>query len=459
MRFRSRMPGAGLALTIVATLVLAACGEQPAAPAANSAGQNSSSNQPANLVFFNARGAEPVEQALIKKYMALHPNVQIQYLASTSLSGPSDTDAIANLVFNIQAKHVIDIAKVETTRTPFDLYAANAIQSLSKIGGDKVKQQLAGLDNNVYGSFAGNVWALPYEYDPFGYIYNNSMFKEAGISSPPTTWDEWRTDNTKLKEKFPNSWPICNPLDNLAKTQPLVWGAGGTFWNKDVLFTKATFDNPGVINTYSFMQEWAEKGWVNTSEINGTTALQFPISRKCAAMDFSASQALLLKVNDPNTDYRVAPYPVEKKGNKGWNYAGGSALVIPSTSKYPKAALDFIMWLTSQEGQSLKYGLNPGLSLAQTDIFNEALPANKTVSAKLAKKPEWKQALATSNVPVRISGLSPVFSKSYQLLADMQDRILLKKTNVRTELATTQQQVQALIDQSRQLNADLYKGS
>ena len=449
-------------MTVVATLVLAACGEQPAGPASNSggqAGQSSSSNQPANLVFFNARGADPVEQALIKKYEALHPNVQIQYLASTALGGASDTDAIANLVFNIQAKHVIDIAKVETTRTPFDLYAANAIQSLSKIGGDKVKQQLAGLDNNVYGSFAGNAWALPYEYDPFGYIYNNTMFKDAGISGPPKTWDEMRTDNTKLKAKFPNSWPICNPLDNLAKTQPYVWGAGGTYWNKDVLFTKATFDNPGVIDTYTFMQEWAEKGWLNTSEMTTNNALQFPISRKCAAMDFSAGQALLLKVNDPNTDWRVAPYPLQKKSNKPYNYAGGSALVIPSTSKYPKAALDFIMWLTSQEGQSLKYGLNPGLNLAQQDIFNEALPANKVVSAKLSKKPEWKQALATSNVPVRISGLSPVFSKSYQLLADMQDRILLKKTNVRTELSSTQQQVQTLIDQSKQQNADLYKGS
>ena len=39
----------------------------------------------------------------------------------------------------------------------------------------------------------------------------------------------------------------------------------------------------------------------------------------------------------------------------------------------------------------------------------------------------------------------------------MQERIILKRTNVTQELTATQQQVQQLIDQSMQTNADLYK--
>jgi hypothetical protein len=39
----------------------------------------------------------------------------------------------------------------------------------------------------------------------------------------------------------------------------------------------------------------------------------------------------------------------------------------------------------------------------------------------------------------------------------MQERILLKHTNVDQELASTEQQVQRLLDQSSQQNPQLYK--
>ena len=73
----------------------------------------------------------------------------------------------------------------------------------------------------------------------------------------------------------------------------------------------------------------------------------------------SCNLAATLKTNDPATDWRVAPIPVQQASDKPYNYAGGSALVIPSTSKYPKEALDFILWLTSREGQALKFGSLP----------------------------------------------------------------------------------------------------
>jgi multiple sugar transport system substrate-binding protein len=451
MSIRSKGLGTWLCGLALAALAVAACG------GGGTSGTTQQSTQPVKLVFFNARMAEPVEQALVKKYEALHPNVTIQYLSTTAMSGPSDTDQIANLIFNIQAKTVVDVAKVEISRTPLDLMGAKADLDLSKINGDTAQQGIKDLLNTNYVTFDKGIWALPYEYDPFGYVYNASLFKEAGISSPPKTWDEMRQVNRTIQAKFPNTWPICTPIQNLSKIQPYVWNAGGRYWDRDVLPTRADFQNPGIVSAYTFAQEWASSGWMNTSDTNATNSIQWMVSRKCAAMNYSASLAVTLKVNDPATDWRVAPIPVQQASNKAYNYAGGSALVIPSTSKYPKEALDFIVWLTSKEGQSLKYGEDPGLGLAKTDIFNEALPANKQVVQQLSGKADWKQALATSNVPTKPSGVTPVYSKAYQVLADMQQRIILKRANVNSELAGAQQQVQALIDQSVQSNPDLYK--
>ena len=106
---------------------------QGGAPAAGQAGAGAAaSGEKVHIVYFNARGAEVAERDLVERYMQDHPNVDIEYLSTTSLGGPSDTDAIANLIFNIQAKKVIDVAKIEVSRTPLDLMASNSIQDLGR---------------------------------------------------------------------------------------------------------------------------------------------------------------------------------------------------------------------------------------------------------------------------------------------------------------------------------------
>jgi ABC-type glycerol-3-phosphate transport system substrate-binding protein len=174
-------------------------------------------------------------------------------------------------------------------------------------------------------------------------------------------------------------------------------------------------------------------------------------------MDLSADLALGLQLNDPSTDWRVAPTPTRTTRNKPINFAGGSTLVIPSTAKHPKEALAFILWLTSQQGQRLKYGLDNSLGLSKQDLYTGAVPANRAVAQVLRKDPNWKQALATVEVPTRTDGPSPVFSKAYQVLADMQARIILKNTNVMAELKAAQRQVQKLLDQGIKANPELYK--
>src|SRR3954454_341556 len=233
-----------------------------------------------------------------------------------------------------------------------------------------VKTQLATLQNDNLVQIKNGVWALPYEYDPFGYVYNADMFGEAGLDPdrPPQTWDELRADATAIKTKFPDSWPICHPLKNMSKIQPYVWGAGGTYWDRDVLPTKADLLNPGAVAAYSFIQEWAQKGWINTEELTNDNTLQFMISRQCAGIDLSSNLVMTLRLNDPSTDGRAAPTPAMDPSHKPLNFAGGSALVIPSTSRHPQEALDFMLWLTSEGTQRLKYGLDKGLGVSRDDI-------------------------------------------------------------------------------------------
>ncbi len=456
-----------IALSTVAVLV-AGCGTgassytapgQTAPPAAAPGAAAGASGAKVHLVFFNARGAEVAERKLVERYMKDHPDIDIEYLSTTSMSGPSDTDAIANLIFNIQAKRVVDIAKIEVSRTPLDLMAANAEQELSAIGGDAVKTRAQALLNGNYVLVNNGIWALPYEYDPFGYIYNASLFKDAGLNpdQPPQTWAALRTTNEAIKTKFPTSWPMCHPIKNTAKTLPYIWNAGGDVWDRSILPTKALFTTPIVADTYKFLGEWAQKQWMNTDELTGDNTLQLMISRKCAAINTSSNLILGLQNNDPKTDWRVAPPPSKEAGGQApVTFGGGSALAVPSTAAHPKEAMDYIMWLTSDDGQKLKWGVTKDLALTNDDIYAQANPVSKTVSEALQNEDaKWKGAILT--IPSRPAGVSPAYSKIYDILAAMQERIIRSNANVDEELATAQKQAQDLLDQSITSYPQLYK--
>ena len=68
-------------------------------------------------------------------------------------------------------------------------------------------------------------------------------------------------------------------------------------------------------------------------------------------------------------------------------------------------------------------------------------------------------ACAQTSIPSKPAGPSPAFSKIYDILAAMQERVIRSNANVDEELATAQKQSQDLLDQAITSYPDLYKGS
>jgi len=94
----------GLAL-LATTLLLCACAGANPGATANKAGQGARTDDgKIILTYFNARGAEAADRALLDRYMELNPNVDVEYLSTVALGGASDTDAIANLTFRYRPR-------------------------------------------------------------------------------------------------------------------------------------------------------------------------------------------------------------------------------------------------------------------------------------------------------------------------------------------------------------------
>ena len=59
----------------------------------------------------------------------------------------------------------------------------------------------------------------------------------------------------------------------------------------------------------------------------------------------------------------------------------------------------------------------------------------------------------------RAAGISPAYSKIYDILAQMQERIIRSNADVDEELKAAQAQAQPLLDQSISQYPDLYKNA
>ena len=47
----------------------------------------------------------------------------------------------------------------------------------------------------------GKQYGIPFDLGLVGFWYNTKQFTEAGITTPPATWDEFLADVQKLKDK------------------------------------------------------------------------------------------------------------------------------------------------------------------------------------------------------------------------------------------------------------------
>jgi len=90
-------------------------------------------------------------------------------------------------------------------------------------------------------------------------------------------------------------------------------------------------------------------------------------------------------------------------------------------------------------------------------VANQATPANRVVATDpgLNEDPMWKGVL--NPVPPRTPGLSPVYSQVYQVLGDMQERVVRTNNDLDTELSTAQAKAQTLLDDNIARMPELYQ--
>jgi multiple sugar transport system substrate-binding protein len=345
----------------VCSLAFAACGGD------DSSSDNSSSGKVEGEISLLAPeysdNTEGFWRDLITKFESANPGakVKLQMVSWTDIN-----QKITTLVSTNQAPDVLNL----------DAYANFAGDDLLLKADDVLspKTQDDFIDKFAEnGKYDGTQYGIPFVGSVRGLFYNKDMFKQAGIQSPPKTWDELRADAMKLKAKGDVGYGMpLGPEEAQAEFSLFMWGNGGDWVDGDTW----TITKQQNVQALDFMNELANQDKVtqpNPGTTNRTDLWKVFGAGKIGMVMGSNFYPVLLKAQNPKLDYGVAPVPVNGSNPPVTLGVEDYLMAFKSTKHQPvvKAFLDFVF-------QQQNYG-----KFINTEGF---LPVTKSVSDAVASK-------------------------------------------------------------------------
>jgi multiple sugar transport system substrate-binding protein len=222
--------------------------------------------------------------------------------------------------------------------------------------------------------YQNQIYALPLSIDTLALFYNRSLFNQAGIVLPPTTWEE-----------FENLIPRLVKQDESKKIIQAAAAIGGSQKNieraSDILALLMLQKNSAVtqvdwagIEALSFYTKFA-----NAANPLYTWSSLLPkafnlFTQEKVAMIFEyASAVSLLKNQNPFLNFVVSPAPQFSQSQKAVAYPRYFGYAVAKKSRYPWLAWDFVINLTTKPANAKAYLEQAGLPPALNILINEKL--------------------------------------------------------------------------------------
>ena len=342
MRHVTKLTIISFVLMLMASL--AACGGVPGSSGSGSSTSSSgSASGPANLTFWSW---VPGVDKSVAEFNSSHPNIHVTW------QNPGASTALYNKLYTaIKANNEPDLAQVEYEYLP-TFETTGSLVDLSQYGANSVKSQYVPWTWSQV-SLQNAVYAIPQDSGPMAMYYRSDLFKKYNIAVP-TTWAQYADAAAKLHAADPNDYITdFNPKQS-AQFAGLVWQAGGHLFGINGQSWKVSINSPQAQQVASYWQDLINKKLVKT-EPDFANGWYHDLQTGAVATWISAVWgASTISSNAPQSSgkWAVAPIPQWQAGQNVSGNWGGSTDVVFKSSKYPKQAAEFDMWLNSNQ-QSL----------------------------------------------------------------------------------------------------------
>ena len=223
---------------------------------------------------------------------------------------------------------------------------------------DKINTNIFPAATRAYTQYKGTRCALPLLADAYGFYYNRKLFKAAGLTRPPTTFDELSAYAKKLTtRKADGSLDVVgfNPFigfyqNSIGAYQPLVGAkyfdaAGKSSLAKDPAWQRLLRWQKSLVDYYGHQKlvKWqtgAGDEWSSPHAFG---------REKLAMMIDGEWRVAFLAADHGKVQYGTAPMPVDasKKSLYGAGYINGTIIGIPKNGDNREEAWKLVKYLTT----------------------------------------------------------------------------------------------------------------
>ena len=348
-----KTPAAAIAaLGLGVVLAAAAC----SSGGSSNGGNSPSSTSPVTLTFWTNATPGPgltFFQNSIKSFDAAHPGVTIKMQAI------QNEDYDGKLQTALASNSAPDIFFQRGGGKMLAMVNANQVAPLTLTAADQADVSAAALAGETLN---GKIYAIPMDQQPEGFYYSKDLFKQAGITSTPTTIPELEADVAKLKAinvapiavGAKDAWPAAHWYYNFALrecSQAVMNTAGTSLKFTDPCWTKAGNDLAAFLKINPF-----QTGFLTTAAQVGAGSSAGLVANHKAGMELMGAWdpgtiASLTPNQKPLPDLGWFPFPAVPGG------AGDPSAMMGGIDGYsvspnaPKEAFEFLEYLVTTPEQ------------------------------------------------------------------------------------------------------------
>ncbi|MGH9916968.1 MAG: ABC transporter substrate-binding protein, partial [Pyrinomonadaceae bacterium] len=195
----------------------------------------------------------------------------------------------------------------------------------------------------------GKVYGLPIAASARAMYYNKDIFAKAGISAPPATWADFKTDAEKIKKLGSETYGFGlqgKEIETDVYFYYGMWSNGGEI----VKDGKSGLDSKAAIETAKLYKSFIDGGLTQpgvTSYSREDVQNLFK-QGKVATVITAPFLSGQIKTEAPKLNYGVAPIPAGPNGDKG-TYGVTDSIVLFENSKNKEAAWKFLDFIFTAE--------------------------------------------------------------------------------------------------------------
>ena len=323
---------------------------------------------------------------LAKDFMAKNPDVKVNVT-------PVDWgQAVAKLQTAIGGKQTPDISQMGTDMMG-QFATTGALEPVP-----------SNFDPSTYfesawntGVVDGTAYGVPWYVETRLLYYRTDIAEKAGITKPPTTWDELKAMAKAMQEKGGAQWGISLGTKNYQELAPFIWSNGGDIYNG----TEFTLDSPQAVDALTFYDSFFKEGLAPKSVPEGFDITPAFV-KGTHPMFFSGPWhiGLIKDAGGADIDGKWAVAPIPKK-DSATSFVGGSNMVVFKDSKNKDAAWAFLQYLSDPATQVKWYTEATDLPAVQAAWDDATLKDDKDVQM-------FGEQLSETKAPPAISTWSEI---------------------------------------------------